>query len=1145
MRTIRERVFYNHRRSDSSGLTRASWLLVSSFIILTLCPATDYAGGLPPDEAPRATLSVGQLAAFCGAEPVSPGDSEPGQGQVVPSLAPGFPGKKGLQFIEERHGFSPRLLLDERLSERGLMGLTWIEPRPDTSRIKLLAVLVDFPDFQFIHEKLFIERQLLFLSQYYSNVSGGLHQVEVFASDSIFTMPRPMSHYGQDDDLGLRLVELAVDAVTASDSVIDFTDYDEIFILHAGLGQEADVLGNSPEQIWSASLGPAEFEYYLPDTLGRVGIATNDTLPGGTVRYVQQVVIAPEDETQDGWFFSPLGVYVHEFGHLLGLPDLYDTEPSGGADSQGIGNWGLMGTGLWNGNGFIPAEPCAWTKAVLGWKPVRVGSVADYWGLSFSAGSNPAGEILLVPLGGREYFLIENRLQDTNGNGLFDFDDADSNGAFDMYTDSYEGAEFDFYLPGFGTGSGLLIWHIDEQQVEARTPYNKVNADRFHKGVDLEEADGIEDLDMAASSIESYGSPFDSFREGNNESFTPTSLPNTDGSYGGRSFVYVEDIGPAAEVMSFSVRFGSGVGPWPVLAGAPFGSNHPNAADLDGDGTPEIIACDTGGNLYVLNGDGTSHAGSGSGPAKILGESVLSSPAVGDIDGDALPEIVIVSTSGTVYAWNGEDLSEVRDGDNDPGTEGVLRKVSDVGRTEVVLVDRDGDGRDEIVFGSSIPDTGIVVTEPAEYGVHPAGAAGPETVPFQVEPGDTIYTLHVMSVLPDTVSVTRVLLGLPVSRAVVVGDFDGQGLKDVLFLTGSGDGRGGLNVLTLSFCLIVTLPPDPPVSYCFCDECELTGVDTEFAEVIAGDVDSDGNLELVAADIAGKVHVLDVDLEAKELSELPGWPVELADSAVAALSLGEIDGDGRLEVLATASGRAFAINYNGTILPGWPPGFTMRPYGFGAAHGPLSADVSNDGQAEFVGTVSDSRLMALGADGKNVEGWPLVAGSLSGISPLIADVRGDGLARLVVARDVGVGDSLRGEVNVTELLVAFVESSAWWPAYRKDSRHSGVMPDSVSVPTPAARRLVSQLYAVPNPAREQTVGLHFTLSEGVDRVRLEIYDLSGKLVHSASPAAFAASDNVYTLGLGAFAAGVYVVRLEAHGLAGGNERAFTRMAILK
>lgn len=155
------------------------------------------------------------------------------------------------------------------------------------------------------------------------------------------------------------------------------------------------------------------------------------------------------------------------------------------------------------------------------------------------------------------------------------------------------------------------------------------------------------------------------------------------------------------------------------------------------------------------------------------------------------------------------------------------------------------------------------------------------------------------------------------------------------------------------------------------------------------------------------------------------------------------------------------------------------------------------------------------------------------------------MARLVVARDVGVGDSLRGEVNVTELLVAFVESSAWWPAYRKDSRHSGVMPDSVSVPTPAARRLVSQLYAVPNPAREQTVGLHFTLSEGVDRVRLEIYDLSGKLVHSASPAAFAASDNVYTLGLGAFAAGVYVVRLEAHGLAGGNERAFTRMAILK
>jgi M6 family metalloprotease-like protein len=1061
----------------------------------------------------------------------------PACGQAVSSLAPGFPGKKGLSFVEEKHGFQPRLL-QERLPEQGLFGLSWIEPRTDTATIRLLALFVEFPDVQFIQERLFVERHLLFLSQYFSNVSGGLLQIEIFTSDSVFVVPRPMAYYGQDDDIGLRLVELAVDAVTASDSVIDFSSYDELFIVHAGLGQEADVLGNSPEQIWSASLGPAEFEYYLPDTLGRVGIATNDTLLDGTQKYIQQLVVVPEDETQDGWTFSPLGVFVHEFGHLLELPDLYDTEPSGNSDSQGIGNWGLMGTGLWNGNGFIPAEPCAWTKAVMGWKAVRVLSTPGTGNLSFSAGKNPEGEIALVPLGGREYFLLENRLQDYDGNGFFGFDDADSNGSFDIYVDSYDGAEFDFFLPGFGTGSGLLIWHVDEQQIEARAPYNKVNADQYHKGVDLEEADGIEDLDVPASALESYGSRYDSFREGNNASFTPTSLPNTDGSYGGESFVYVENVGPPGQLMSFGVDFGQRSGPWPVAAGSSFGANHPNLADLNGDEIPEIIACDSGGFLYVLNADGTAYPGSGTGsePAKSLGGSVLSSPAVGDIDDDGLPEIVVVSAGGNVYAWNGEDLSEVRDGDENPLTNGVLTELSPAGETEVVLSDFDGVGGDDIIFGSSIPDTTI---EPSPGVINALGTAA----------ADSFYVLYLVTVAPDSVKTLRVVFDVPVDRAVVVTDFDGGGVKDMVFSTGSGNGDGTLNIWRLSFCIL-----QQSLVYCFCDGCGLSGVDTEFTEIIAGDVDEDGLPELLAADIAGKVHAFDViidpDLidflvEPGVLLELPGWPVALVDSQLAGLSFGEIDGDGRFEVLAASAGRAFAINYNGTILPGWPPKIETRPYGFGRVHGPLSADVSGDGSAEFVGTIGDSRLVAMGADGRTLDGWPIVAGSLSGASPILADVDGNGFIELVVLRDVGVGDSLRGEIDLIELGVPFDAGVAWWPSYRRDSSHSGVMPDSVTAPAPAVGRLVKDLYAMPNPARGASAQLHYTLSEGVDRVTLEIYDLSGKSVHSASPAAFAASDNVYTFSLGAFAPGVYILRLEATGGNGASERAFSKLAILR
>ncbi len=1049
-----------------------------------------------------------------------------------PSFAPGFPGKKGPKFADERHSFKPRLLLPPQ----GVLGVSGIPVRPDTVRMKLLAIRVDFPETQFANPKPWVERHLLFLSQYFYGSSGGLLQVETSVTDTVFTMPRAMAHYGQDDDLGLRLVELAVDAVAACDSVIDFTQYDEIFVIHAGLGQEADVFGNSPEQIWSASLGPAEFEYYLPDTTGHVGIATNDTLSGGAVKYVRQLVIAPEDESQDSWTFSPLGVYVHEFGHLLGLPDLYDTESEEDGGSQGIGNWGLMGTGLWNFNGYCPAEPEAWTKAVLGWKAVRVLSGPGEYVLSYSEGKNKAGEVALVPLGGREYYLIENRLQDTNGNYVFDFDDADSNRVFDIYVDSYAGAEFDFFLPGSGTGSGLLMWHIDEQQVEARAPYNKVNADKYHKGVDLEEADGIQDMDVAAYSAENYGSPFDSFREDNNASFTPSTNPNTDGSYGGKSYVYIEDVSAAGTLMSFSLDFGRRDGSWPVVAESPFGANHPNVADLDGNNICETIACDQGGHLYVLSGNGTPYPPLGA-AMKSLGDSVFSSPAVGDIDGDGLSELVVVTATGTVFAWNAEDMTEVRDGDGNPSTDGVLVNLFDVGRTAVVLADHDGDGADDIIFGASVPDT-TLYAGPAGFEDSTQTGRGDDAYRFAVQPADadSLFPHYRIKVLPGSIDVMRIFYPLPVGRAPLVTDLDGDGQADCLIPMGSGDGAGRLNVWGLAACL---------GDVCRCVKCQVGGLEVEVVEVVAGDLDKDGQVDLVAADVAGYVHALSMSAATGEVHELPGWPVQLADSAIAGLSLGEIDGDGRLEVLATCDGRAFALNYNGTLLPGWPPEFPMRPYGFGAAHGPLCADVSGDHCAEYVGTICDSRLLAIGSDGRTLDGWPIMAGSFYGTSPALADVDYDGLTELVLVRDVGVNDSLRGEIDAIDLGFEPGPQAAWWPSYRRDPAHTGVIPDSVTLPARTAQRLVSKVYAMPNPVKGETAQLHFELAGEVDRVRLKIYDLSGRLVHSASPAVFASSDNVYTLNVGAFAPAVYLFSVEALGRDGTTEKKFARMAVIR
>ena len=62
-----------------------------------------------------------------------------------------------------------------------------------------------------------------------------------------------------------------------------------------------------------------------------------------------------------------MGVYAHEFGHVIGLPDLYDRDDSDG-DSEGLGEWCLMASGSWLGvGGDTPGHMSAWCKSQMGW----------------------------------------------------------------------------------------------------------------------------------------------------------------------------------------------------------------------------------------------------------------------------------------------------------------------------------------------------------------------------------------------------------------------------------------------------------------------------------------------------------------------------------------------------------------------------------------------------------------------------------------------------------------------------------------------------------------------------------------------------------------------------------------------------------
>jgi hypothetical protein len=73
---------------------------------------------------------------------------------------------------------------------------------------------------------------------------------------------------------------------------------------------------------------------------------------------------------------------------------------------------------------------------------------------------------------------------------------------------------------------------------------------------------------------------------------------------------------------------------------------------------------------------------------------VITTPCVGDVDGDGDPDLVFRTQNGTIYAFH-RDGGEVIDGDDDPATLGVVRLGSTsafITRAQIILSDLDGDG---------------------------------------------------------------------------------------------------------------------------------------------------------------------------------------------------------------------------------------------------------------------------------------------------------------------------------------------------------------------------------------------------------------------------------------------------------------------
>ncbi|MEU9635139.1 immune inhibitor A domain-containing protein [Streptomyces tendae] len=132
---------------------------------------------------------------------------------------------------------------------------------------------------------------------------------------------------------------------------------DHFQIVHAGEDESAGGGAQGEDAIW------AHRWYAFGTDAGATGPADNKlggTQIGDSGIWVGDYTIQPEN--------GGLGVYAHEYGHDLGLPDHYDT--AGGDNSTGF--WTLMSSGSWLGTGRneigdLPGDMNAWDKLQLGW----------------------------------------------------------------------------------------------------------------------------------------------------------------------------------------------------------------------------------------------------------------------------------------------------------------------------------------------------------------------------------------------------------------------------------------------------------------------------------------------------------------------------------------------------------------------------------------------------------------------------------------------------------------------------------------------------------------------------------------------------------------------------------------------------------
>ena len=293
--------------------------------------------------------------------------------------------------------------------------------------------------------------------EYFSQLSNDYVNLTIDIHQTVITAEGDLADYGGDFGVerdsspnGLHLpMNLATEVINSNKNQLNWNKYDldsdgyvdRLLILHTTVGQE---IGGNSNRIWSHFT------------------TLDDIIDLGDGLKIGHYTMAGLGSGQDGF-----GTAMHEMLHQMGAYDLYPSHGEQTSLWKGVGDWGIMASGNWNGGGRTPALPMSSTLETIGLNNHQLVDLSWVQNEGFCQGpelifepgqnSNMNYKIMIGP---EEYIWIEYR-----GNN-----------------------NYDNILPG----NGILVSYQDNS-VDGFED-NELNIDNQRPYLKIIEADGNEDL---------------------------------------------------------------------------------------------------------------------------------------------------------------------------------------------------------------------------------------------------------------------------------------------------------------------------------------------------------------------------------------------------------------------------------------------------------------------------------------------------------------------------------------------------------------------------------------------------------------------------------------------------------------------------